>query len=68
MIVDGANVVKELLNSGVRVDKIIAEKSTNKEILQIMDIANRQGIPVQVVEKKDLERIAKTKTFLWCCP
>ena len=62
MIVDGANVVKELLNSGVRVDKIIAEKSTNKEILQIMDIANRQGVPVQVVEKKDLERIAKTKT------
>jgi len=62
MIVDGANVVRELLNSGVHVDKIIAEKSTNKEIMQIMDLANRQGVPVQVVEKKDLERIAKTKT------
>ena len=62
MIVDGANVVKELLNSNVQIDKIIVEKSTNKEVLQIMDMANRKGVAIQVVDKKDLERIAKTKT------
>jgi len=62
MIVDGANVVKELLNSNARIDKVIVEKSTNKEVLQIMDIANRKGVPIQIMEKKDLERVAKTKT------
>ena len=62
MIVDGANVVKELLNAHARIDKIIVEKSSNKEIVQIMDLANRFGVPMQVMEKKDLERIAKTKT------
>ena len=62
MIVDGANVVKELLNANVRIDKIIVEKSNNKELSQIMDLANKKGVLVQVVDKKDLERIAKTKT------
>ena len=62
MIVDGANVVKELLNANVRIDKIIVEKSNNKELSQIMDLANKKSVLVQVVDKKDLERIAKTKT------
>ena len=62
MIVEGINVVKELLNSSVGIDRIILENSKNKDILNILDIANTKGVKVQVVDKKDLERIAKGKT------
>ncbi len=62
MIVDGANSVRELLKSGVRVDKVIVENSNNKEILGIMDLANRLGVVLQVMDRKDLEKIAKAKT------
>lgn len=62
MIVEGINVVKELLNSYAKIDKIVVENGNNKDILQILDLANKRGLFVQVVEKRDLERIAKGKT------
>lgn len=62
MIVDGVNVVRELLNSDKRIEKIIAEDSANKDIEMLLNLAKSKGIKTEVVEKKDLERIAKTKT------
>lgn len=61
MIVDGINVVRELLKSNSNVDKVIVEKSNNKDVLSILDLANRLGFPVQVMERKDLEKITKGK-------
>jgi len=62
MLVEGINVVRELLNSKTRIDKVIVEKSNNKEILKIMDMANSKGVPIEQVSQNDLERIAKGKT------
>lgn len=62
MIVDGINVVRELLNSNKKIEKIIAENSTNKDIENLIDKARASGVKVEVVDKKDLERIAKAKT------
>ncbi len=62
MLVDGINVVRELLNADAWIDKIIAEKGNNKDIEKLTDIARSKGVKVEFVEKKDLERIAKGKT------
>ncbi len=62
MIVDGVNVVRELLNSNKKIEKIIAENSNNKDIENLIDKARSCGIKVEVVDKKDLDRIAKAKT------
>ncbi len=62
MLVSGINVVRELLNSNTRIDKIIVEKSDNKEINSLLDRAKTSGIKVETVTKADLERIAKGKT------
>ena len=62
MLVEGVNVVRELLNSNKRIEKIIAEDSSNKEINNLVDRARGMGIKVEVVKKQDLERIAKSKT------
>ncbi len=61
MIVDGINVVNELLNSSARIDKIIVEKSENRDILSIVERATRRGIRVETLSKQDVERIAKGK-------
>lgn len=62
MLVDGINVVRELLNSNSRIDKIIAENGGNKDIERLTDLARSKGVKVEFVDKKDLERIAKAKT------
>ncbi len=62
MLVDGINVVKELLKSYSTIDKIIVERSNNRDINEIMDLANNRGVSIQEVDKKELERIAKGKT------
>ncbi len=61
MIVDGINVVNELLNSSARIDKIIVEKSENRDILSIIERATSRGIRVETLSKQDVERIAKGK-------
>lgn len=62
MIVEGINVVRELLKANKRIDKIIVERTENKDIVSLMDLARSKFVKVDVVEKKDLERIAKGKT------
>ena len=62
MIVEGINVVRELLNSNSRIDKIIVENNQNQEIEEIVKLANRNSILVEKVDKNKLERIAKSKT------
>lgn len=62
MIVDGINVVRELLNSKIKIEKIIAEESDNRDILKLVNTARAKQIKVEIVSKKDLEHIAKAKT------
>lgn len=62
MIVDGINVVRELLKASVRVEKIIACESDNNEIIEILDKARAMGVKFEVLEKKDFERKIKFKT------
>jgi len=62
MIVDGVNVIRELLNADKRIEKIIAEDSSNKDIIMLLDLARAKRVNVEIVDKKDLEKIAKAKT------
>ncbi len=62
MIVDGINVIRELLNADKRIEKIIAEEGANREIEALIDLARAKRVKVEIVDKKDLERIAKAKT------
>lgn len=62
MIVDGINVVRELLKSNIKIEKIIAEDGENRDIQQLVNTAKAQRVKVETVSKKDLERIAKAKT------
>ena len=62
MIVEGINVVRELLKADVKIEKIIAENTDNKDIVSLTDLAKAKGICVENVDKQKLERIAKQKT------
>ncbi len=56
MLVDGVNVVRELLKVSVKVEKIVALDSDNAEIVAIIDKARAMGIPVNLMDKKDFDR------------
>lgn len=62
MIVEGINVIRELLNADKRIEKIIAEDCSNKDIISLIDLARAKRVIVEIVDKKDLERIAKKPT------
>jgi len=62
MIVEGINVVRELIKADKRIDKVIVEKSENKDLLKLTDMARSKGIKVEIVDKQTLERINKGKT------
>lgn len=62
MIVEGINVVRELLNANKKIEKIIAENTGNKEIVGLIDLARAKGVKVEVAEKQDLEKLMKGKT------
>ena len=62
MIVDGINVIRELLKSGNRVEKILAEESENNEIVYLLDKARAMGIKTEVVDKKLFDKKIKYKT------
>ena len=62
MIVEGINVVRELLKADVRIEKIIAENTDNKDVVNLTDLAKAKGVCVEIVDKQKLERIAKQKT------
>lgn len=62
MIVEGINVVNELISSRAQIDKILAEKSNNADINRIIDSARKLNIAVELVDKVLLEKIYKGKT------
>lgn len=61
MIVGGINVVREILKLDGKVEKIIAEETKNKEIENLVLIAKNKHVPVEIVDKKTIEKIAKDK-------
>ncbi len=61
MVVDGINVVRELLKAGVKVEKIFAVESNNAEIVQIVDKAKAMGVHVCVLDKKEYDKKIKFK-------
>ena len=56
MLVDGINVVRELLKASVKVEKIVAIDGDNAEIIAIIDKARAMGVSVNVLDKKDFDR------------
>ena len=62
MIVEGINVVRELIKADKRIDKVIVEKSENKDLVKLTDMARSKGVKVEIVDKQTLERINKGKT------
>lgn len=62
MIVEGINVVNELISSRAQIDKILAEKTNNADINRIIDSARKLNIAVEIVDKVLLEKIYKGKT------
>ncbi len=57
MIVEGINVVNELLNSSIRVEKVLIEDSKNINLLKIGEAAKSRGVPVEVLDKQSLAKI-----------
>ncbi|MGN0787652.1 MAG: 23S rRNA (guanosine(2251)-2'-O)-methyltransferase RlmB [Candidatus Onthoplasma sp.] len=62
MIVKGINVVRELLNSNTKIEKIIAEKTENKDIENLIERAIKQNIKIEIVDKLTIEKILKGKS------
>ena len=62
MLVEGINVVRELLKADVKIEKILAEESDNKDIVTLTDLARAKGVKIEIVDKFKLEKIAKGKT------
>ncbi len=61
MIVDGINVVRELLKSSVKIEKIIALDSDNAEIVAIIDKARAMGVKLTMLDKKEFDKKIKFK-------
>lgn len=54
MIVEGKNIINELLNSSQKIEKILISNRKNEDIIKILDKANRQGIKVEQVDRKSV--------------
>ena len=61
MIVDGINVVRELLKASVKIEKIIAIDCENGEIPELVGKARGMGVKVNVLDKKDFDKKIKFK-------
>jgi len=61
MLVEGINVVRELLKASVKIEKIMAVDNDNAEIIQIIDKARAMGIKTIVLDKKDYEKKVQFK-------
>lgn len=62
MIVEGINIVRELLNSNSKIEKIIAEKTNNKDVETLVTKAIDQHVKLEIVDKQTMEKIAHGKT------
>lgn len=56
MIVDGINVVSELLKSNSKIEKILLENGC-KASQNILDLAKQKGVKVELLDKKELDKI-----------
>ena len=61
MVVDGINVVRELLKASVKIEKIVAIDTDNSEIVALTDKARAMGVKVSVLPKQDYEKKIKFK-------
>lgn len=57
MIVEGINVVNELLKSNSKIEKVLVENSHNFALQKIIDLAKSKGITCEILDKKDLDKI-----------
>lgn len=57
MIVDRINVVKELINSNKKIEKVIVENNNNKDLINIADLCKAKNILCELVDKQTLQRI-----------
>ena len=61
MIVDGINVVRELLKASTKIEKIVAVDNDNSEIVAIVDKARAMGVKTDVLNKQDFDKKIKFK-------
>lgn len=57
MIVEGINVVTELLNANAKIEKILLENSNNLNLQKILEHAKAVHVPCEVLDKRDLNKI-----------
>lgn len=62
MIVDGINVIRELLRSKTRIEKLILDETDSKDILYLLDLAKKRNIKTERTSKKELERLTGGKS------
>lgn len=61
MNIEGKNPVKELINSGAEIDKIIIQDATpDQELRQIQALARENGIKVEFADKRLLDKKSET--------
>ena len=56
MKIKGRNAVREALRSGVKIDKLMASNSSDKVLLDILAMARKNGVKVQMVDNRALDR------------
>ena len=56
MKIKGRNAVREALNSDVNILKIMASNSKDKVLLDLINLAKRKGVKVQILENKILDK------------
>ena len=57
MIVEGINVVNELLNSNSKIEKILLENSNNLNLQKILEKAKNSNVKCELLSKQDLDKI-----------
>ena len=60
MIIEGINCANELLKAGYPVEKVIINKESNTKLDEIINLCSKSQVKYEVVDKKGLERIAKS--------
>ena len=56
MKIKGRNAVREALNSDVNILKIMASNSKDKVLLDLINLAKRKGVKIQILENKILDK------------
>ena len=62
MIVDGINVIRELLHSNVKIERLLIEDSNNKELINLINLATKKGINPEIIPSKELNKLGGGKS------